>query len=107
MNVLWFTFAADVGRDGWRGRVCLFDVRFFDDEGSLFPLTAMQRLEIDVIAAQEVFVGPQTFEEFAFGEPPLPRAGLGRGHAGDIVLDAAAARKAAVAFDLALLTDEA
>jgi hypothetical protein len=87
--------------------MCLFHMRLFDSEGSLFLSTAMQGLEIDVVAAQEVFVCPQTVEEFAFGEPPLPRAGLGRGHAGDIVLDAAAARKAAIAFDLALLANEA
>lgn len=68
---------------------------------------SVERLESDVVAAEEILVLTETIEESALRKaaPALPR--LRDGHTLDLVLDTDGTRGAAVALDLALLAEHA
>lgn len=74
-----------------------------------FPRSAgglVERIEADVVGAQEVLVLRKPPQEVLLREPPSP-AGLCGGNALQALLEAVSAGKLAVAFDLALLTQDA
>lgn len=87
---------------GW-WRINLFVIRRFVRVDSALGFW-VQRIKLDVVLSEQVFVVAEAFQKVLFREPPLPPTGLYCRHALHLVLLAVVTGKLAIALDLSLLT---